>query len=269
MHMTFATDPGVQKFLSDNTSPGHARRLLALSRRPVIIGGCGRSGTTLLLSVLSCHPHIWGIERETMAFCPDGFHGTTYTKNPDLEMPFQSWKVLELLIQANIPESCTRWCEKTPRNVVYFEQILRYFGAEARLIHIVRDGRDVTTSIHPLTTDHFWVPIHRWVMDVSAGRRFEDHPQVLTIRYEDFLGEYEATLRRICAFIDEEFHPNFLQYPQTAKVLDSMAWNETARPISTRSIGRWRKPELAEHIREFHANPQAVELLRHYGYSLD
>ncbi len=35
---------------------------------PIIIGGCGRSGTTLLLSILGSHPNIQAIKDETGLF---------------------------------------------------------------------------------------------------------------------------------------------------------------------------------------------------------
>jgi hypothetical protein len=44
--------------------------LTSLPQKPIIIGGCARSGTTLLLSVLSCHPNIYAIPDETYTFCP-------------------------------------------------------------------------------------------------------------------------------------------------------------------------------------------------------
>ena len=44
-------------------------RYRKLTRPPVIVGGCERSGTTLLLSILSSHPAIQAIPVETWAFC--------------------------------------------------------------------------------------------------------------------------------------------------------------------------------------------------------
>ncbi len=41
---------------------------------PVIIGGCGRSGTTLLLSILASHPAILGVPEELYLFYPYPFH---------------------------------------------------------------------------------------------------------------------------------------------------------------------------------------------------
>ena len=249
------------------TSVKKARRILQLGRRPIVIGGCGRSGTTLLLSILSCHPKIFAIDIETVALCPDGYGADgMYNKAPNLEAPFQLEKIYQYLLEHEIPENCTRWCEKTPRNVLYFDRILRHFGKRVRLIHIVRDGRDVVTSVHPGHESRFWVPPDRWLMDVVAGRRMEHHPQVLTIRYEDLVRHYEATMRRICEFIEEEFVPEFLAYPNSARIKESGAWFNPAQATNDKSIGRWKDPKHKDIVATLMQEPTAVELLRHYGY---
>ena len=265
----FKTDNKTQHYIYEHASPQQAERLRRMSERPVIIGGCGRSGTTLLLAVLSCHPNLACVPYETMALCPDAFHGLDYNPNPDLDMPFETWKIIEYLLKKEAPKTGTRWCEKTPRNVLYFQQILDYFGEGARLIHIVRDGRAVITSRHPLVEDRFWVPAARWIQDVSAGRQMEGHSQVFTVRYEDLLCDYEPVLRKICDFIGEDFHPNFLRYPQSAQIRESGAWHEAGRKISTRSIGRWKKAGYIETALKLMADSRAVELLQHYGYEVD
>jgi hypothetical protein len=249
------------------TSREKARRILALGRRPIVVGGCGRSGTTLLLSILSCHPKIFAIDIETVALCPDGYGADgLYNRTPNLNVPFQLEKIYQYLIDHEIPESCTRWCEKTPRNVFYFDRILRHFGDGVRIIHIVRDGRDVITSIHPGHEMKFWVPPERWIMDVAAGRQMEKHPQILTIRYEDLVREYETTLQRICEFIEEEFDAAFLSYPYSARIKESGAWFNPAQATNDKSIGRWKNPKYKEIIEALLHEPIAIELLRHYGY---
>jgi len=243
------------------------QRIAQLGERPIVIGGCGRSGTTLLVSILSCHPKIFAIEIETTALCPDGYGADgLYNQNPNLEAPFELDKIHEYLLSHDIPETCTRWCEKTPRNVIYFERILRHFGKAVRLIHVVRDGRDVVTSVHPTDSSRFWVTPHRWVMDVGAGRKLEHHPRLLTLRYEDLVRSYEASMRRICKFIDEEFTPAFLDYPRSARVKESLAWFNPAQSMNDRSIGRWRKPEYQDSVAALLREPGAVELLEHFGY---
>lgn len=244
-----------------------ARRILALSRRPIVIGGCGRSGTTLLLSLMSCHPKIFSIGIETVALCPDGYGADgMYNKTPDLDVPLRLDKIYQYFYDREIPESCTRWCEKTPRNVLYFPRILHHFGAEVRIIHIVRDGRDVITSIHPGRETQFWVPPDRWIMDVAAGRQMENHPQILTIRYEDLVRNYETTMRRISMFIEEEFVVEFLAYPDSARIKESGAWFNPAQAANDKSIGRWRDPKFEGMIATLLQEPLAVELLQHYGY---
>lgn len=253
--------------LLQKANPNRAQQILRMSEKPIVLGGCGRSGTTLLLSVLSCHPHIFCIDHETVALCPDGYGADgRYNKTPDLERRLEIEKIYQCLLESEIPDSATRWCEKTPRNVQYFSKILEYFGDGARLIHIVRDGRDVITSQHPLDPENYWVPPHRWVQDVTAGKALEDHPQVFTVRYEDLLMQYETTVRKICRFIGETFHPAFLEYPATAAVNRSLAWEGAAKKLSTSSIGRWKRPEYAFRVEALLSEPGAVDLLRHFGY---
>ena len=261
------TKQAAQKFLLAHASRQKAQHILEMSRRPIIIGGCGRSGTTLLLSILSCHPHIFGIAEETVALCPDGYGADgLYNPAPDINAPFQMEKIYSYLIEHDIPAHYRRWCEKTPRNVLTIGKIIDYFGEPVRFIHIVRDGRDVVTSRHPHDPARFWTTPDRWVQDVSAGRTFENHPQVLTIRYEDLLYEYEKTVRRVCTFIEEDFDPAFLAYPHSAKINQSGAWFGPAREISTQAIGRWRKPEFVARISELLREPGARALLNYYDY---
>ncbi len=253
--------------LFKKTSWPRAQRILQLGQRPIMIGGCGRSGTTLLLSILSCHPKIFAIDIETTALCPDGYGADgLYNRNPNLEVPFKFEKIYEYLLAHEIPESCARWCEKTPRNVIYFERILHHFGERVRLIHIVRDGRDVVTSVHPREASRYWITPHRWVMDVAAGRRLENHPQVCTIRYEELVRNYEAIMRRVCEFIEEDFTPAFLQYPNSARVQESIAWFNPAQTMNDRAIGRWQESKFEQAVNALLHEPGAVELLEHYNY---
>jgi hypothetical protein len=236
-------------------------RILKLGRKPVIIGGCGRSGTTLLLSILSCHPHLFAIDEETRAFCPDG-----YRQNPDLNKPFKLKKLYDYLLRHKIPATCTRWCEKTPRNVLYYERILKYFGKRVRVINMVRDGRDVITSLHPSDPAKFWITPERWINDVSAGKQYSFHPQVKTIRYEDIIHQYEPTIRSICEFIKEPFDERLLSYGAAAPINRSVAWFEEAKPITDSSIGRWHKAEYRERVAALLSQKKARELLAYYQY---
>ncbi|MEQ8717545.1 MAG: sulfotransferase [Acidimicrobiales bacterium] len=248
-------------YLLTRALPGRVRRIRQLSREPIVIGGCGRSGTTLLLSVLSCHPEIHAIPQETGALCRGAL-------KPELglDAPFRLELLYEHLVESAISPTARRWCEKTPRNVWYFERLIDHFGAGIRLLNIVRDGRDVVRSRHPSNPDSTHVQPRRWVADVGAGKAVEDHPQVLTIRYEDLVGQYEPTLRRVCEFLEVDFVTAFLAYPTSAVVKSNTAWFGPARAVTTNSVGAWRESSSEDPVRELLAIPEALELLRHYSY---
>jgi hypothetical protein len=248
--------------LAARRDTGLVRRLRQLSARPVILGGCGRSGTTLLLAVLSCHRRIYAIPNETMAFCPDA-----YASHPDTTLPFRLDWIYRELLTGDVPESCVRWCEKTPKNVTAFGPILRRYGNRARLIHIVRDGRAVVASRHPTRPGAYHVRPERWLADVTMGMRYERHPCVLTLRYEDLIRDYEATTRRICSFIDEEWTPEFSDFPRSARVKSHLAWSNELQRLSAASLDRWRDTEHAAAVGELCALPEARRLLERLGYA--
>lgn len=227
---------------------------------PIVLGGCGRSGTTLLLSILSCHPHICAIPLETQALCPTAY------RQLDLSAPLDLDSIAQALRNCESPSTATRWCEKTPKNVLFFGRIIETLGPAARLIHVVRDGRDVVTSVHPSDPERLWVTRQRWVDEVSAGLAFADHPQVLTVRYEDLVTSFEPELKRLCSFLDEAFDDAFLRYPEAARVRKADGWFTEARPIDAASVGRWRLPEHRDVVRELMQDERAAALLERLGY---
>jgi hypothetical protein len=237
------------------------RRIDEMTNRAILIGGCGRSGTTVLKGLLSCHPEIQAVDIETSAFCQTAYHGRL-----DLDADFRLERVFRRLLLHDIPSGCSRWVEKTPKNVLFAERALDYLGPGARFIHIVRDGRDVVTSRHRRAPDRYWVSPQRWVMDVNAGRALEKNPRVITVRYEDLVNDVEGQLRRLCDFLGLRFEDRMLRYPEMARVPRTEGWLPRLRPISARSVGRWRGAEHREAVGALLSEPGAVSLMRHYGY---
>jgi len=217
---------------------------------PIVIGGCGRSGTTLLLSVLGAHPAILAFPEELYAFYPK---------------PFRLRRVLNAVHEYGKQQAWRRWCEKTPKNVRAFGDILSAFGDEIRLIHIVRDGRDVITSHHPNDSSRYYIPPERWVADVQAGLTYAD--QTCLVRYEELVREPEATLERICNYLNEELDLKMLAFEENTTVRENKAWEgRSIKPLRNDSIERWRMPENAERVQEFLNYPGAAELLHQLHY---
>lgn len=233
-----------------------------MTKPPIIIGGCGRSGTSLLLSVLSAHPSILAIPQETEAFCP-----TAWSAEVDPNSPLKPEIIDEHLASVEIPETATRWLEKSPKNVIFIRAILDHFKDRVRFINILRDGRDVVTSFHPTRRrEKPWVSPERWINDVSAGRPFDDHPQVFVIKYEDLILDFEPTMARLMDFLEEELHPHVLDWHLHATVRKHVAWSGEVKKIHPASIAKWQQEEYKQYAEDLLSHPEAVELLKHYGY---
>jgi hypothetical protein len=229
-------------------------------RPPILIGGCARSGTTLLLSILSSHPGIFVVPFETKCFSARG------RIVPDPEAPFRIGRFYRLLLSCEIPRSAHRWCEKSTKNVLTFGRIIDHFQGRVRLIHLVRDGRDVVTSRHPIDPSRFWVPPQRWIHDVSAGSVWEDHQAVLTVRYEDLVTDLDAQLSRLGDFLGEDFSTASETWHERATLRHSKNWFHDLLLPHSESIGRWQDPVHRTVVDELMAMPEAIRLLDRYGY---
>ncbi len=231
-----------------------------LKQPPIIIGGCGRSGTTLLLSVLSSHPEIYTFEHETHSFFPTPYSRSGY-------LGARRTARLYYFLDKQIPKSCNRWCEKTPKNVLFFLKILKHFNNNVKIIHIVRDGRDVVLSRHPRAPDAYWVSPERWVKDVSAGLVLKNHPNVHTVKYEDLVLDFEPTINDMCSFLEVETHSHLFNWHEHATMRRSSRVDTAQTQLLMKdSIGKWKKPEYKERVEELLREPRAPEILKELAY---
>lgn len=184
---------------------------------PVYIGGCGRSGTTLLLSILSAHPEIFCCREELGLFerLREGKRGKEPLRLDRLYLSF---------LRYPIHKSQRRWCEKTPRNVRRFAQIDAYHRGRFQFIHMIRDGRDVVLSKHPDDPERHWVDPERWVVDAAAGREIANDPRVLTVMYEQLITDFEKEIRRICAFLNLAPAKEIIEWHTYAEVRQNRAF---------------------------------------------
>ena len=242
---------------------GPIKKDYKFDKSPIIIGGCGRSGTTLLLSIIGAHPNIFSFPDEVMAF---------FDWVPDEEGDGYEPKRIDRLYRAmllnRIPNQVDRWCEKSPPNVLYFDKILDYFNGEVNLIHIVRDGRDVMLSKHPKKPDEYWVSPQRWVNDVRAGLEFKDHSQVLTIKYENLIVDYNTTIEKICDFIGEDCTEEVYSWLENTNVKKNEAWSGQVKKLHSSSIEKWKQDKNRERVKEVMQNEEVVKLLKELDYEV-
>jgi hypothetical protein len=226
---------------------------------PVFIGGCGRSGTTILLSVMSAHKELFCHPKEL------GIFNRTIETDEHIELVRKHRLYLSFLIN-RIPKTARRWVEKSPNNVRHVGKISKYTGGNFKFIQIIRDGRDVILSRHPSAPDRYWVKPERWIRDVTEGLAWENDPRMHIIKYEDLLANYEKTISGICDHIGIETTPEILDWHNHARVTDNRAFFSKVQPLTTASIGKWQNPKNAERVAELTSKPEAVVLLKRLGY---
>lgn len=99
--------------------------------------------------------------------------------------------------------------EKTPMHIKYVDRILELFP-HARIVEVVRDGRDVCVSYNALAKQYAWArigtagAIGQWKRCINWGKKFrtqtEFAPRIHTVRYEVLKANPDASLQQIFDF---------------------------------------------------------------------
>ena len=243
----------------------------------IVIGGCGSSGTTLLRRMLDRHPEIdCGPESTVLLdrLMPveelAGRFGLPAGEVEDWQRHAGSQaEFVARFLAARLAQNGKRiWADKTPENIGRFDFVLRHFPS-ARLVHVIRDGRDVAASLRRQP----WMKLRDrsgpaalarcgayWAERVAAGSRLRGHPRYVEIRYEDLVRRPEATLRGLLEFLGLDWSDRLLR-------AETAAAEAAAGPIFASSIGRWRhelSPAEAAALK-----PVCGPLLRELGYEND
>jgi len=145
-----------------------------------------------------------------------------------------------------------RWGCKSTFVVDHIEAVLAVCP-EARFLWLVRDPRDVAASsrLSMFSPFHPWFTAQLWRRQQAAGWRGQAaHPEnFLLLRYEELLADPEATVRRVCDFLGEEFDPAMLEYHLTKAARHSSAlsacWQNTGKPIQVGNSGRRGRKKLS------------------------
>ena len=144
-------------------------------------------------------------------------------------------------------EGKERFGDKTPAYLHAVDELLAIWP-EARIVVLVRDARDVTLSIAklPFGPNNPYAAAAWWARGVRAGLAAERrHPQqVLTVRYEDLVGDPEPTVKAVCAHVRLGYNSEMLAIERAGpgKIVSEQAdwYTGVSSPISTAASGRWR-----------------------------
>jgi hypothetical protein len=210
--------------------------------RPVLIGGCPRSGTTLLGAILGAHSQCACVPES--GFKTDALRGQTASGDPRAFLRaicgshhFALWgldhdpdlhraggetpsfaAVITSLVR-RYAESVDKWpvpiwIDHTPWNVCFGVTLTAMFP-DVKFIHLVRDGRAVAASVLALD----WGPgsaesaARWWSRLVTLGLALESWipDRVLRVRFEDVVRAPETTVRGIAAFLGLDYEPGMLR----------------------------------------------------------
>lgn len=253
---------GKKLFIPVINKLGSTRERKNFIKSPIIIGGCGRSGTTMLLSMLSAHPSIFAFPDELSIF-----NHWINADNGNL-IPLRLDRMYRYLITHPIPSGTKRWCEKTPYNIRYIDEIIDYFNGDIKIIHIIRDGRDVCLSKHPDKPGEYWVEPERWINDVKNGLSYRDYPNVYTTYYENLIYHYHRYMKDLLAFLDEPFSNKMANWIEHTTVKNNNAWFGSVENLHSQSIGKWKKPENKTRVDYLMSVRGFKELLEELNYEI-
>ena len=228
-----------------------------LSCTPFFIIGSGRSGNTLLRSILSGNSDI-SIPPESyrIPFAIKKFHIFNNRNWEDIVSQvlkefedckeFYTWEINIKDVQKrleNIEDSkrtlsnifdelfCTyaekhsvgskMWGDKTPMNTLYLDWIGTVFP-HSKFIHIIRDGRDVASSYLKMERyDTILEAANRWINSIELAQSFGSKikENYMEIRYEDLVINTESEIQRICNFLNTQYDSAMLDHTNQVEKL--------------------------------------------------
>jgi hypothetical protein len=169
-------------------------------------------------------------------------------------------------------EGKSRWGDKTPPYIEIVPSLAAMFG-DAKFIHLIRDGRDVAKSFQRHGWNGPWMHgyTREWLRAVELDKRLRKTPlneRILRVLYEDLVLHPEATLRNICAFIDERFEDRMLLWQGKAHNAvpdwEKKFHSGLSRDLNWSDVGRWKREMTSREI--FVAEALIGTQLSHFGY---
>lgn len=268
--------------------------------RPVFIVGAPRSGTTFLYHVLLSSGGFANYRAESRAYdlIGPGFGDlrTEGARSAFLETwtrgyQFERSGLSERWIREQMAARCRstgdflrilmegiardqnvdRWAECTPTHALFLDRIVEDFP-DARIIHMIRDGRDVALSmarqgwIRPLPGDAageevvaalYW----EWICRKGSAHGDRLGSRYTEVQFEDLVQRTESVLQEVGEFIE---YPLDWEQVQRTAVGSVQNPNTSFEEESFDPVERWREAVASTRIAiESHVGA----LLRELGYA--
>ena len=250
-------------------------------KTPFFILGFGRSGTTLLASMLSMNQNIYippelkglytfpkiikyygDLSKEfNMNLFINDFSMLHQMKIFDMKLDTKSFKnklqekginnrnIVECFYETILEQSDKkRIGDKTIRHTLYLPMIHELFP-NAKIIHLMRDGRDCALSHRKISPVYnVYLAATRWkkLNEVLLDFGEKNKERYFFIKYEEFIRQPEDILRNVCSFLDEPYSEDLLNYSESGYAKDNVKYmskqhSNLESNIIKNNVNKWIK----------------------------
>ena len=244
-----------------------------MNTSPVFIGGLDRSGKTYMRFMLDGHPkfaiskrtNLWPnfynrfgdlVNDRNLDRCFEALTNYKHIRSLELDLQhirreFESgprtYGRLFALIHEHYASRLgkSRWGDQSEMLEEYSSQILAAYP-DAKIIHMIRDPRDRHEAIVKKSPRRGGVGVTtaRWLYSAALAEQNQKRylGQYKVVRYETMVSYPEETMRRVCEFIDEQYHPAMIKMEDVSRFTKIITdrEDELPSPLNTAYIGRFK-----------------------------
>ena len=249
----------------------HSTKFDQVENGMFFVVGCGRSGTTLMKSMLNAHPQIY-LPHETSFFTgvSRGSFGTDATTvDEKIELMISkwwladmrlskesirkhlgqqegSWRNLFIAMMASLANDQAFRCfgEKTVNHVEYADELLNAYPS-CRMIQVLRDPRAAFASFRaaPIGSNEVSQFVKDWTMAAEVDERLNANPRYHRVQFEHLILEPERIARSLCEFLKIEFDPGMMEFHKRKEPgysPEQAHHQNTQKPIFRTGLEKWK-----------------------------
>ena len=234
---------------------------------PVVLTGFPRSGTTLAEQILAAHPGVTSCEERAVCLPVrrelDGMMAGEMGLRPLLQVLDELSEEQVRSLRATYRREVERHVPPEERSLVLIDKhpmrildlgLMNRLFPESRVIFMVRDPRDVCVSAFfqdfALTPDmvrclslSMCAEWYAKVMGFWLKLRPKLSLNVLEVRYEDLVVDFDTWARRMLEFVGVGWDERVREYhkPAAERLVRSASSEAVTEKLNTRAIGRWKR----------------------------